>query len=165
MKPRSVNTAKVAGRRELRFATVDEALRDAAQLAAAERAGSLERLGNWSLGQAFGHVAEWIRFSYDGSPFTPPWILRTLGPWMKRFVLARPMPRGIRLRGVAEGTYGTAPMSTDEGLARLRREFDRLGRNAPSKPSPVFGAMTHEEWLQLHLGHAALHQGFFRAKP
>ena len=34
------------------------------------------------------------------------------------------------------------------------------GGERMSKPSPVFGPMTHEEWEQLHCRHAELHFSF-----
>ena len=48
-------------------------------------------------------------------------------------------------------------------LARLRRVLDRLDRGERMEQrSPAFGAMSHDEWLRLHLGHAQLHLGFLR---
>jgi hypothetical protein len=41
----------------------------------------------------------------------------------------------------------------------------RIGATPPITPSPVLGPLTPErEWLRLHLGHAALHQGYFIAE-
>ena len=49
-----VNTGKVADRRVLRFESIDQVLAEVDRLAAAERAGRLRRLGDWTLGQALG---------------------------------------------------------------------------------------------------------------
>ena len=51
-------------------------------------------------------------------------------------------------------------MTTEAGLARLRRAMERLKAEAPSKPQAIFGPMTHEEWVALHLRHAEMHLGF-----
>lgn len=157
----SVDTASVTGCRELRFETVEEAIRDAERLVGAERAGRLRRLGNWTLGQALGHVAAWASYPYEGYPITPPWIVRVLGPLMKKRVLRGPLPRGYRLPGVAGGTYATEAIDAQVALDRYRGALRRLATTPPTAPNPVLGHMTPDEWLRLHLGHAALHQGFF----
>src|SRR6516165_10280039 len=74
----AVNTAKVGGRRILRFETIDQALAEADRLAEAERAGRLQRLGNWTLGQAFGHVAVWGEYAYTGAPLKVPFFIKWL---------------------------------------------------------------------------------------
>lgn len=158
-----VNTAKV-NRRPLVFASTQDILRDAESLVAAERDGRLERLGNWTLGQALGHVATWIDYGFDGYPMKTPWFLKILGPLLKRSVLSGSLRAGMRIPGVAEGTYATEMLPTDEGLRRLRDAFARLDAAAPAKPNPVFGRLTHEEWKKLHRSHAALHMSFFRAR-
>src|SRR5437660_4033975 len=61
-----VDTRHVKDRRLLRFETFADAIRDVELLADAERAGTLRAAGNWSLGQAVGHVATWARFPLDG---------------------------------------------------------------------------------------------------
>ena len=35
----------------------------------------------------------------------------------------------------------------------------RLRRSAPKDPNPLFGRLTHEQWVQLNLRHAELHLG------
>jgi hypothetical protein len=49
-----VDTAKVSGRRLLRFESIDEMMAEVDRLVEAERAGRLKRLGNWTLGQTLG---------------------------------------------------------------------------------------------------------------
>ncbi|MCE9554629.1 MAG: DUF1569 domain-containing protein, partial [Planctomycetes bacterium] len=49
-----INTAKVAGRRPLRFASTDEVLAEVERLVAAPQ---VQPLGNWSLAQAISHLA------------------------------------------------------------------------------------------------------------
>lgn len=68
---------------------------------------------------------------------------------------------GVRIPGVEGGTHGIQPYSTAEGLARLETAAGRLERECPTRPNPVFGVMTHEEWMALHVNHARLHFGFF----
>jgi hypothetical protein len=146
--------------RELTFTTLGEVLAEAERLAAHERAGSLQRLGNWSTGQIFGHLAWWIDESFDGHGFHPPWWLRLIGPLLKRRMTDRRARPGFRLPGIATGTLGTEDMPLDEGLDRLRRTVARLQASAPTVPDPALGWLTHDEWLRLHMRHGELHLGF-----
>ncbi|HLL90831.1 MAG TPA: DUF1569 domain-containing protein, partial [Tepidisphaeraceae bacterium] len=109
-----IDTKRVVGRRTLSFATLDEVLADARALAATDRAGRLRPLGNWTVGQTFGHLAAWIDYAYDGYPAPTPWFIRLLGRLMKPRVLKGTPPPGFRIPGVAGGTYATDPLSTDD---------------------------------------------------
>lgn len=60
--PVPVDTKKVAGRRMLRFESLDQVIADVDRLVEAERAGRLTRLGNWTLGQTLGHLAAWAEY-------------------------------------------------------------------------------------------------------
>lgn len=154
---------KTAARRSLRFETVAEALADAEALMAAEAAGTLRATGNWTLGQALGHVAGWASFPYEGYPpeMKPPWVVRAAGRVFKGKLLRGPMPAGFSIPRVPGGTWATEVLATSEGFARLQRALERLEREPPTVPNPVFGALTHEQWKRLNLGHAELHQSFF----
>lgn len=162
----SVNTGQVKDRRTLRFNSPGEALADARALVAAENAGTLRRSGNWSLGEAFTHVAAFMDFPYDGYPpvLKPPVFIRVIMPLMKRRFLTKPLPTGFRIPGIAAGTVGAERVSTDEGLARLEKAWARLQAGPPSVPNPVFGSLKHDEWINLHLRHSELHQSFMHPK-
>ncbi len=146
--------------RELHFKTLEEALAEVERIAAAERAGTLQRLGNWTTGQVFGHLAYWINLAFDGGGPTPPWFLRLIGPMIKKKILYGNLQRGFRLPGAPEGTYGTEQLSLDEGEKRIKAALHRLIKGTPELPNPVFGTMTRDEWLALHLRHHELHLGF-----
>jgi hypothetical protein len=158
-----INTGKIKDRRKLRFENFDEAIRDAEQLADAERNGTLRQTGNWELGQAIGHLAFWARAPLDGYPEMPrpPWLLRRLIPLMKNRFLNKGLPAGAQIRGVPGGTFGTDRMPTDEALAQLHSAFERLAREMPTEPNIIFGPMTHEQFIKLNLRHAELHLSFF----
>jgi len=160
-----INTKKVRDRRKLRFETVEDALRDADALAAAERRGTLRATGNWKLGQALGHLAFWANAPFDGYPDMrkPPWFMRVLMPLFKGRFLNKGLPAGIHIPGVPNGTFGTDFMATDQGLAKMRSAFERLAKQSPTRPNPIFGEMPHEDWLKLNLRHAELHLSFFHA--
>jgi Protein of unknown function (DUF1569) len=158
-----IDTRKVTDRRQLRFASLEEAVRDAEALAEAERRGTLRSVGNWTLGQAIGHIAFWARAPLDGYPEMPqmPWLLRKLLPLFKNGFLNKRLPAGGRIPGVPAGTFGLDLLATDEALAQLRTAFERLARETPTVPNPMFGELTHEEWIKLNLRHAELHLTFF----
>ena len=155
-----VDTGKVVGRRTLRFETIDEMMADVDRLAEAERAGRLKRIGNWAPGQIFGHLAGWAEFGYTGSPLNPPFFIKWILRLRKQKFLWQPMPAGVKIPGVKGGTLVTEPMSTDEGLARLRRVMERLKKEPPTHSHNVFGQLTHEESIAINLRHAELHLSF-----
>lgn len=154
-------------RRKLRFESVDAALAEAEGLVAAERAGTLDRLGNWSLGQALGHLATWANFAFDGYPSAvrAPWPVRLILRLMRGRILNDGMMSGVKIRGIPEGTLGLDPMDADEGLRRLRAAMERLRSTAPTLDNPAFGRLTHEQWIQLNLRHAELHLGNLLPHP
>lgn len=156
-----VNTSKVTDRRKIRFATVPDLLADADRLIAAENAGTLRKSGNWTLGQALAHLAAWVDFAYDGYPIQPPWFVRiAVRPFKRKFIRGG-LPAGQRIPRIEGGTLATEPVDTDEANTRFRRSWDRLVKVAPTIPNPIFGPMSHDEWIQGHLRHAELHLSFF----
>jgi hypothetical protein len=150
-------------RRVLHFDSLDQITTDANALAAAEKAGKLRKLGNWSLGQCCGHLAAWIDFSFDGIPIQLPWIAKFVLRRMKTRFLNQPMRPGGKIPRVPGGTLATEPLPIEQGLQKLHRACTRLKKTAPTRPHPIFGPMTHEEWKKLTLRHAELHLSFLRA--
>src|SRR4051794_21938759 len=133
------DTGRVTARRDVHFTRIDEALADVDRLAAAERAGRLRRLGNWTLGQTLGHLATWADYSYDGVPLRVPFFVRLMMRPMKRRFLRGPMPAGRNIPKVPGGTLATDPISTHESLAPFPRAFTRPPDEPPTPPHPLFG--------------------------
>lgn len=158
----AVNTASVADRRLLHFTSIDEAVAEADRLAAAERAGTLTRVGNWTLGQALGHLAAWAEYSYTGAPLKVPLPIRLMLRLGKKKFLTQPMRAGVKIPKTPGGTLATDVLPLDEALLRFRSAMERLKREVPTAPNVIFGQLTHEEWVQLNLRHSELHLGFFR---
>ena len=155
-----VDTGKVSTRRKLKFDTIDQVLADVDRLVEAERAGRLGRVGNWSLGQALGHLASWAEYAYAGYPNKPPffivWILRA----RKQKFIHEPMRAGVKIPGVPGGTFATDPVPLDEAGGRYRRVLAQLKSEAPTLVHPIFGRLSHDEWIAINLRHAELHLGF-----
>lgn len=80
-------------RRSVKYATLEDLLRDIDQIESAERAGRLQAQGTWTPGQVLGHVAAWIEYGYDGYPMQPPpWIIRVILRWRVKKYLRDGMP-------------------------------------------------------------------------
>jgi hypothetical protein len=140
--PPHIDSARVVGRRAIRFRTLDDVLADAERIAAADRAGTLQRLGNWSPGMVFAHVANWASYPFDGYPESlrkPPWLVRVLLRRRKDRFIHGALPAGARIPRVPGGTVGADDVSTDDGLRRLRAALARLKAFRPPTDSPVFG--------------------------
>jgi hypothetical protein len=154
-----VDSTKVTGRRELHFNTLDDILVDANGLAAMP----MRPLGNWSVGQATGHLARAMQMSLDGfADPRAPLPIRLFLKLLKKRLLTKGLRPGFKLRGpAAEKSILDRSFSTEQGLNELRTNIDRLKREPQRHPHPAFGVLTRAEWEQLHLRHAELHLSFF----
>jgi len=158
-----VDTGKVAGRRELHFATLADLVADVDHLADLDRAARLQQLGNWTLGQTLGHLAAWNNFPFDGYPLKePPLPIKLILRLSKRRFFRGPMPAGVKIPGIDGGTKAFEPLETDEGLHRFHRAIERLRSTPPPLPNPIFGHLSHDEWMTLALRHGELHLSFFK---
>jgi hypothetical protein len=157
-----IKTAQVQGRRELQFDRIDDALADVEQIATAQRQGNLRSIGNWTPGQTLGHLATWAGYAYDGTPMTIPFFIRWLLKPLKNRFLNQPMRAGSKIPRVRDGTLATEVIPFDQALERFQKNFTRLKLEKPTKPNVMFGEMTQEEWIKLHLRHAELHLSFLR---
>jgi hypothetical protein len=156
---------KSVQRRNLHFNTLADLLAEAERLAAADKAGMLKTLGNWTPGQVFNHIASWAAYPYEGFPARltrPPLVVRMLLKSLKGRYLRNGLPQGVRIPKVEGGTVGIEPLSTEDGLKKLRASLNRLESSPPKHPSPAFGNLTHDEVIHLNLRHAELHLGFLQ---
>jgi hypothetical protein len=152
----SINTAKVEGRHNLKFASYDEVLADVDRLCS----GSIKALGNWSPGQVFRHLARAYNGSIDGFTVTFPLHIRLMGKVLRNKLLSMAMPPGFKLPPEGAKALEPPPTSTEEGAAELRAAIARLQREPVRAKNPVFGTVTKEEWDKIHLTHASLHLSF-----
>ncbi len=150
-----------ATRRQLRFETFDEVVRDAENL----QANGYDRAGNWDLAQVAGHLAEWLRFPIQGFPSIPLIIRPVL--WLVRTTSGRKMREKIIANGFKAGGQTiakTVPQAGGDPAAAVMALQDSIERfkayTGEIHPSPVFGAMTKDEAVQLQLAHAAHHLSF-----
>lgn len=156
-----IDTSKITDRRRLRFETIDDLLADVDKIVTADQAGGIRRTGNWTTGQALGHLATWLNYAYEGYPMKVPWFIRILLRGKKTKYLRDGMPAGVRIPRVENGTFGTEPLSTPDGAEQLRKALQRLKSGNPARfESPAWGPMAHEERVAINLRHAELHLSF-----
>lgn len=157
--PDVIDTRKVSGRRQLRFASLDDIRADGERLA---QASNIKTLGNWSPGQVLEHVSIVMDKSMDGFEFKAPvmlrWMIR-LGGFKKKLATTT-MPAGFRFRGDAERFLMPRNVDFADGLAHLRASIDRLKREPRRFPNPFLGELTVDEWNTLHCRHSEMHFSF-----
>ena len=153
----TVDTAKVTGRRRLRFNSITEAIADAE----AVLSKPCRSVGNWTAGQILDHLARTARINFEGPHILAPWFLRTLvAPFMRKKFVTAPMPSGSQFVAQMEPYRPDDKADAKTALRELRQQLTRLEKEAPTAPHPFFGKMTHEEWIGLHLRHCELHLSF-----
>jgi hypothetical protein len=152
----SVNTAKVEGRRKLKFQSYEELLADLDRLGS----GPVKTLGNWSPGQIFRHLAKAYNSSIDGFSMTFPLHFRLLAKVFRKKLLSMPMPAGVKLPSKSGQALLPPPTPTEEGLTELHGAIARLQTEPKRAKHPVFGELTNQEWDKVHLTHASLHLSF-----
>ena len=153
-------------KRKPKFADFDAMMADVNELAAK----GYERSGNWNLGQACSHVADWMRFPMDGFPVPPLpirmmfWVMKkTVVPGMKRKILAEGFEGGMMT--APETVPKAEEFSDQQGVAKLQEVVDRLKvYNGDLHESPLFGSMDKEMAIKVALLHAEHHFGYLEAK-
>lgn len=153
-------------RRDLRFASLDDVVRDAEHLLAA----GYDRVGKWDLAQVCGHLSQWLRYQMDGFPKAP--LLMRPAFWFFRNTIGPAMGRKAFKAGTMKPGIPTIPQSVPPGggdaakaVATLRETVSRwLAYTGPLHPSPMFGTMTKDEWVKGHLIHCAHHLSFLLPK-
>lgn len=162
---RSPVDTKRAKRRSLEFSDLESVLADLDAIEASLDAGTLEASGNWTPGQIFDHLGRFVAYSLDGLPAIVPAPVR----WVMRLLLKRravessaPIPAGLKLRWQATVLLPDSGVDDRRALAFLRQQLARIveGGDRMNQPSPLFGPMTHEQWLVLQRKHLALHLSF-----
>jgi hypothetical protein len=148
----AVDTKNVQGRRQLHFNSYDEILADVRALSARPT----RQLGNWSLGQVCQHLAAGMHMAIDGPPFKPGWLLRTIGPFIKKRMITRPMSPGFRFPQTATVLMPGNP-DTAAGVAALEKAVARLREDPERRPHVIFGPMANEEWDQFEFRHCEMH--------
>jgi hypothetical protein len=153
-----VNPKTVKGRRDLTFETFHDVVTDAEHLAAAR---NCRMPGNWSLPVLINHLTMTMHSSIDGFPSKAPFLIRLIGPLIKRSVVyGKKFSPGIKLPAEVIPAAFPPGNSAYEALADLKAAFSRALTERMEADHPAFGKMTHEEWLLMQLRHAEMHLSF-----
>lgn len=155
----AVNTAKVSGRRVLRFSDFSDLMADAERVAT----HPCRQLGNWTVGQTLEHLAISSACPFDGpGKFVAPWYVRYLIiPFIKNSIMTQPMSPGRHLPKAAEAELVPAPnVDPLKGLEHLKRTLERFKSETPHYAHPALGKLAFQEWVALTLRHAELHLSF-----
>ena len=156
----------MATRRELRFDNLDAAIADAEAMLSR----GYDRAGKWSLGQATGHLANWLTYQLDGFP-PLPFFLKPIF-WVVRNTSATKMLDKVISEQKMQEAAPTAPTSIPGTGVDDRTEVEGyktavsrwVNHSGPYIPSPLFGEQTKERLMALHLVHAAHHLSFLVPK-
>lgn len=159
-------TNRLVRNRELRFTSWDAVLEDAEFLLEQGYTTS----GNWTLGQAASHLAQWTSFPIDGYP-KPPMVIGIAFRLMRLTGATRWMSNKILAEGFRPGsptdpsTVPTSQITDREGVNQLEKALLKAkSHRGPLQPSPLFGEMSAETYAQVSWLHAAHHLGFFAPK-
>ena len=152
-----IETKKVTDRRTLSFQSLDDILADAEAIDGAQ----IRTTGNWSAAQIVDHVASLIGFSIDGFPARAPLLLRIIGRMLKKRALRGGLDAGFKFPASFAFLAPAADVTWEDAMKRLRTEVGRA-RDAGrmTRPSPILGRMSHNDWVRLHCRHAELHFSF-----
>lgn len=159
----AIDTRKVAPRRKLQFHTLHEILRDVEQLGAvtSETGESICADGNWTPAQIVEHVTFLIDGTIDGFDFTVPLLIRVLARPFKKRILTKPMKPGVKLPARMNVLLPDPETTWEDAVSALRDVIARIDSGERmTQPSPLLGAMTHEDWVNLHCRHAEMHLSF-----
>lgn len=149
-------------RRTLTFNTLDEVLADVERL----QVKGYTATGKWDLAQVCQHLAEWVRFPVQGFPKMNPvfglifWMLRkTVGrKKLEGYLANKSFPAG---KPTMPATVFPPGMAAQKATELLHASVVALQQHTgPVYPSPLFGAMTYDECVQMQLIHCAHHLSF-----
>jgi hypothetical protein len=148
-----INTKKVAGRRQVHYASLADLLADAGRCAS----GKVRTLGNWSPGQIYEHLARSMDASIDGFDFSMPvpvrWLMSLL---MKNKFLYKTLPAGFK----SNAEFIPDETSDEAGLTTLEKAIERQKSDSSRVMHPGFGNLSCEEWEAFNLRHAEMHMSF-----
>ncbi|MEO0963711.1 MAG: DUF1569 domain-containing protein [Planctomycetota bacterium] len=156
-----IDTKKVAGRREVRYGTLDDALADVEALVAA---GPVRALGNWTAAMNVQHVAFPIGFAVDGYPpeaAKTPFLVKTMMRLMKNRVLEKGFGPGIKPPPDIAKTFAPDPdVTMDAALELFRANLAAARQRGMAQPNPLLGRLTPDEYERFNCRHAELHFSF-----
>jgi hypothetical protein len=149
-------------RRELTFQNFDDVIADVKRL----EAEGYQAHGKWDLSQICEHLADWMSYPMDGFPKSPlfvRWMLAIL-----RATVGKTMLKDFTSKQKMKENQPTIPNSVHSSQDDARKSVERLLQlierfrryRGELHPSPLFGALDHEQATKLQLAHCAHHLSF-----
>ena len=144
-------------RRELSFASLDDAVADVERLAG----GQVRTTGNHSFGQIIEHLARTHDMATGKLEAPrPPLFIRLLMPLIKSSIIKDVKP-GYKLPPKAEAFFWPdQEFDVQEALAHLKESVERFNSVGPLPKHPIFGKLSIEKSTQLNCKHCAMHLSF-----
>ena len=158
-----VDTKRVVERRDLHFDALADILRDVEQLAAvtSETGESICADGNWTPAQIVEHITFFINGAINGFSFQAPLVFRIMGKFLRGRLLNKPMSPGIKLPANMSVVLPDPQTTWDDAASAIRSAVGRIeAGERMTQPSPLLGAMTHEDWVKMNCRHAEMHFSF-----
>jgi hypothetical protein len=153
-----VKSPGITDRRELHFTSMQDILDDVEYL---DSGDPPRTTGNWTGGQIVKHVAMLINYSIDGFPVPKaPLLLRVAGRLMRKRALVDPMRPGLKFPRKFAFLAPHAAVTWEDAVEYIGQTIARLRSDRMTKPSPLLGRLSHEQWVQLHCRHAEMHFSF-----
>lgn len=144
-------------RRKLHFNNMEDILNDAKSLVAS----GVNASGNWNTGQIVGHITAVMLASIEGFPFSLPMPIRLFGRLIRNRAMKKGFPSGIKIPSQAGPAFDPPPdLSFDQAVEQLASAIEKAKQHKMTHASPVFGVLTHDQWIQFHCRHAELHFSF-----
>lgn len=147
------------GRRQVEYHCFNCLRKELDQLEAAGEE-NITTTGDWTPGQIVQHVGEVVTRSIDGFDFKTPLFVRMMRPLLRAKLKGKALPSGVKLKGGSAALVPPASTKLSDAIAHMRKELDRAEQQKMSADSPIFGRMTHADWVDMHCRHAELHFSF-----
>lgn len=153
-----IDTAKVKGRRQVRYESYDDLLADAERMAGLE----VRTLGNWSYGQILDHLARSIHAMIEGPGFSMPMPMRfIMRQLMMKKMVHQELPPGFKFPVKVSDRF-TPPegAQVEPSLDALREAVARVKSTDQRGLHPAFGTVKTSDWDSFQLRHCEMHMSF-----
>lgn len=141
-------------RQTLTFRTLDDIARFVEPLPARGATST----GRWSAAQNIEHIAAVIDASVDGFTFNAPFPIRVFATLMRKRFLTKGFNPGIKMPSNVPASFNPGPdTQLDSAVQHLTKSIQRAKDKKMTVVSPIFGALSHDQWIDMHCRHAEMH--------
>ena len=125
--------------------------------------------GKWNLAQICEHLSDWMNYPMVGFPKSGPMVAALL--FCVRCLAGRKLYRDVVSKQRMKPGQPTLPQSVYPNTLDESRSVERLIATMQALqnyrgnliPSPLFGKLTHSEYVSLHIAHCAHHLSFLKS--